>query len=104
MRDPDGAVEDQGLDDEWVAQIPWRTDGPSTRKYGKARNPNTLVAQDLLRDRFVPGEEQPARVAARVGDAEELQVRGSMLIVHRDTVKILEKIEQHLGSEPLDRP
>jgi hypothetical protein len=67
----------------------------------RARNP--VVGEDLLGERLVAAQHEAARVAARVGDAQELEIRHHVLIVRRQAVELLEEIEGDVRLPLLDR-
>ena len=54
---------------------------------------DAMVREQLLRQRLVAREQQPARIAARVGQLQQLEMRDDVLIEDRDVVEALEQIE-----------
>jgi hypothetical protein len=55
-----------------------------------------VIGEELLRQRLVPGQEQPARIAARVGQLQQLEVADDVLIEDRDVVEPFEEVEGDL--------
>ena len=62
-----------------------------------------MEGQQLLRERLVAREHEPARVAAGVGNAEQLQVGDDVLVEDRHVLEVFEQVEDDVGSEVLDR-
>jgi hypothetical protein len=61
-----------------------------------------VVGEHLLRQRLVAPEDEAARVAAGIGDAEQLQVGDHVLVVDRVAVELLEKVEGDVRPDLLD--
>jgi hypothetical protein len=58
-----------------------------------------MVGQQLLRERLVAGEDQPARVAAGVPEAQQLEVADDVLVEGRDAGKRLHQVEDDVRLE-----
>ena len=52
-----------------------------------------MVRQQFLRQRFVACQEQPARIAARIRQFEQLEMTDDVLVEDRHVVESFEKIE-----------
>ena len=78
-------------------------DLPVAREDTESRHPNSVVREDLLRQRLVAGQKKPARVASGVGGPLELQVTDDVRVEDRFAIELLEEIEHDVRLELLDR-
>ena len=62
-----------------------------------------MECEELLRERLVTREQQPARVAAGVRLAHELEECHDVLVVRDDAVEFLEQVEDDFGLPFRDR-
>ena len=58
---------------------------------------DAVADQQRLRERLVAREHQPARVAARVGDPQQLEEAHDVAVEHADAVERLEQVEDDVG-------
>jgi len=61
-----------------------------------------MIRKQLLRERFAARENQPARITASVGNAQELEQTYHVLIEQHVAVKLLEQVEHNVWLEFLD--
>jgi hypothetical protein len=70
------------------------------------RDGDAVIGEQLLRQRLVPRQQESPRVAARVGQLEQLEVRDDVLVKDRDVIEPFEQVEGDvrlpLGREPAD--
>jgi len=71
-------------------------------KHGKRGYPDPVIGQELLGQRLPPCQDEPARVAAGVGDPKQFEVAGDVLVVGGLPVKLLEQVEDHVGVHRFD--
>src|SRR5262249_45726709 len=65
-------------------------------KDGKLRHRDAMIGEELLGDALVARQHEAARVAAGVGDPEQLEVAHHVLVVDRDVVEVLEQVEHRM--------
>ena len=64
-----------------------------TRNTANSGTGMPVVGQQLLRQRLVARQHQPARIAAGVGQPQQLEMADDVLIEDRDVVEALEQVE-----------
>jgi hypothetical protein len=58
---------------------------------------HAVPAGQLLGERLVAGQDEPARIAARVVDLEQLEIADHVLIEVREMVELLPEVENTCG-------
>ncbi len=61
-----------------------------------------MIRQKLLGQILAARQHEPARVAARVGGAKQLEIAGDVLVVDGLAMELLEQIEDDVGFPALD--
>ena len=72
---------------------------PPQREDREPRHADAVIRQDLLGQRFVPGQRQPARVGAGVGLVDQLEIADDVLVARRDAVEIFDEVEADMRAE-----
>ena len=72
------------------------------REHRKRRRRNAVILQQLLRKILAARQHHPARIAARVRNAQQLQQRHHVLRVQRLAVEFLEHVEDNIRLPVLD--
>ena len=67
--------------------------GRPIRKTSKSGTVDAVIRQQLLRQRLVARQQQPARVAAGVGQLQQLEMADDVLIEDRHVVEAFEQVE-----------
>ena len=70
--------------------------GPNDRELGHR---NAVIREQLLRERLVAREDEAARIAAGVGQAQQLEIADDVLIEGRDAGKRLHQVEDDVRLE-----
>ena len=63
------------------------------REDGEARHVDTMIGENLFRERLVFRKGQAARVASRVGKLHQFQIADDVLVEHGLAVKLFDEIE-----------
>jgi hypothetical protein len=73
------------------------------RHHEEVGHAHAMVRGDLLGDDLAARQEQPARIAARVGQLQQFQVADHVRVEVRDAVELLEQVEHHFRLPLLGR-
>jgi hypothetical protein len=103
LGDPDRAVEDQRLHDQWKRKLLRSKNRLAAPEHREIRQGHSVIHENLLRQRLVAGEQESPRIAPGVRNEEHLEIGDPILIVHRDVVEVLEQVEEHVGMKALQR-
>ena len=104
LRDADGGFLREGLHDERELQPLGPTDRPAAAEDFALGHRDAVVGEQLFRQRLVAREQQAARIAAGVGQLQQLQVADDVLVEDRDVVEPLEEIERDVRLPVRRRP
>ncbi len=102
LRDAGGRLEEQRLHDQRKPELARQhglAAGPHDRE---VRHRHAVVGEQLLRQRLVARQDQAARVAAGVGQAQQLQVADDVLIEGGDAGERLQQVEDDVRLERRD--
>ena len=102
LGDAVGGILAQALDDQREAEPRRAPDLAAHRIDRKSRQRDAVVGQQLLGQVLAARQYQPARIAPGIGNAQQLEIAGDVLIVHGLAMKLLEQIEHHIGFPALD--
>ncbi|MGA2126716.1 MAG: hypothetical protein ABSG76_11250 [Xanthobacteraceae bacterium] len=102
LRDSDRGVLAQALDDEREAEARRAADLAAHREDGECRHRNSMVGQQLLGHVLAAGQHEAARVAPRIGNAQQLEIAGDVLVIGGLAVKLLEQVEDDVRLPAFD--
>src|SRR5262249_18338739 len=84
------------LDDERQREAFWPLDLAALRKHCERRHRDAMIVHERLGQILAAREHEPARIAAGVRDAHQLEIARDVLVVDDLAVKLLEQREHHL--------
>jgi hypothetical protein len=64
---------------------------------GEVGDRNPVIVEDGLRQRLVARQHEAARIAPRVGDAQQFQIRHHVVVEGAELVKRLHHVEDDVG-------
>ena len=99
---PQRGILAQALDDQREAEPRRAPDLASHREDREGRHRDAVVGQQLLRQVLAARQHQAARIAAGIGNAQQLEIAGDVLVVGGLAVKLLEQIEDDVRLPALD--
>ena len=85
----------QRLDDERELQPRRHQDLAAAPEHGEFRHGDPVVRHQLLRQRLVARQQEPARVAPGVRHAQQLEIADDVLVEEVDVVERLEEVEDN---------
>src|SRR5437867_11851918 len=92
----DRAFFDNRFHQEWEFQASRPRHFLSYGKDGESGHGNSMVRENLFRERFVMRKREAAGIATRIGLLEQFEITDHMLVEERMTVEIFEKIERDM--------
>src|SRR6266566_2033635 len=102
LRDAVGGILVQALDDERQSQARRTPDLAPHREDGECRQRDAVIGQQLLGQILAARQHEPARIAAGIGNAQQLEIAGDVLVVDGLAVELLEQIEDDVRFPALD--
>ncbi len=102
LRDAGGRLEEERLDDEREAQPAAEPRAGAAADDQEVGHGDPVVREELLGERLVAREDEAARVAAGVGQAQQLEVANDVLVEGRHAGERLHQVEDDVRLEGAD--